>query len=310
MPFQLAKLRSTPDSFELAPRSSSARTAGSRKGAVGGQREVGHQLADLVVEGLGAGQELESGARVVATHTRKRDELFAAGVTRGHGLAVAVVVGRRDTGGEAHSTLAQGLREQGLHGFELGRRRLFPNRARSHDGAAHRGVAHHEAGIDRDAAIEPAEVVAEGLPIPGHALAQALDGHALDPGEHGHEVVRGLLGERRDAEPAVATEDGRHAVVAGGRERAVPEHLGVVVGMGVDEARADHAVAGIDGLSRVLVDVSDGDDASRSDPHVCRASGRSGSVDHRSAANEDVEHGDLPCAGSFPEYTPGIREAG
>ncbi len=49
-----------------------------------------------------------------------------------------------------------------------------------------------------------------------------------------------------DPEAAVPHHHGRHAVPGGGREVAVPEHLGVVVGVGVDEAGGEHQPVQVD----------------------------------------------------------------
>ena len=55
------------------------------------------------------------------------------------------------------------------------------------------------------------------------------------------------LGRRRgDREAAVAGDDGGDAVEARRRQRRVPEHLGVVVGVDVDEAGGDHAAGGVE----------------------------------------------------------------
>ena len=76
-------------------------------------------------------------------------------------------------------------------------------------------------------------------PVPRHALGERGERHALDPGQHAHEVVAVLGPERRDREAAVAADHGRHAVQRRRRQRRVPEHLRVVVRVDVDEAGRD-----------------------------------------------------------------------
>ena len=62
--------------------------------------------------------------------------------------------------------------------------------------------------------------------------------HVLDVLQRADEQLAVLGPDRRDREAAVAGDDRRDAVPARRRERRVPEHLGVVVGVDVDEARA------------------------------------------------------------------------
>ncbi len=87
-----------------------------------------------------------------------------------------------------------------------------------------------------------------------------------------------------DREAAVAGHDGGDAVVARRRERRVPEHLGVVVGVDVDEAGAHDAAGGVELLVAGEA-LADGDDASCGHRDVGCVTGRSRAVDHRAAAN-------------------------
>jgi hypothetical protein len=74
----------------------------------------------------------------------------------------------------------------------------------------------------------------------------------------------------------------------------VPEQLRVVVGVGVDEAGRDDLAGRVDDLGRVLGDVADGDDAAVTNADVGAPRGRAGAVDHRAAADHDVEHAAPP----------------
>ena len=117
-------------------------------------------------------------------------------------------------------------------------------------------------------AVELAEVLAERLPVPRHPLCETVGGHALHPRQHVQQIRRRLLRQRRDAEPAVAAEDGRDAVVARRAERAVPEHLRVVVRVHVDEAGRYDVPRCIDRLTRSFADAADGGDAAILDAEV------------------------------------------
>ena len=61
---------------------------------------------------------------------------------------------------------------------------LAADGALAHDEPAQRRVPDEEAGVHRDAAVEAAEPVAEGAPVPGQAALQRGERHALDPGHH------------------------------------------------------------------------------------------------------------------------------
>ena len=64
-------------------------------------------------------------------------------------------------------------------------------------------MPHQEASVDRERAVDAVEVLAEARPVPRHAFLERLERHALDAGEHPHQVLAVLGLERRDAEPAV-----------------------------------------------------------------------------------------------------------
>ena len=120
----------------------------------------------------------------------------------------------------------------------------------AHDDPAQGGVPDHEPGVERERAVEPVEVLGGAGPVPGHALLERLERHALDPGEHAHEVVGRAAGQRGDGEAAVAAEHGGDAVQRRRAERRVPEALHVEVGVHVDEARRDDPAVGVDGPRR------------------------------------------------------------
>ena len=82
----------------------------------------------------------------------------------------------------------------------------------AHRDPPQRRVADEEPGVHRERAVEAVEVLPERLPVPGHAGGEGLEGHALDAGEHAHEVVGFARGQRRDREAAVAADDRRDAV--------------------------------------------------------------------------------------------------
>ena len=114
----------------------------------------------------------------------------------------------------------------------------LPTDVRAHHVAAQRAVADEEPGVHADVAVEPVEVVGEGLPVPVDAVLERGERHALDLRHHPADVVGVARLDRREGEAAVAADDRGHAVHVRRRGARVPEELGVVVGVRVDEARA------------------------------------------------------------------------
>ena len=100
------------------------------------------------------------------------------------------------------------------------------------------GVADEGADVEAlGRRVDGGQVLGEGLEAPVDAAVERLHRHALDVLERAHDRVAVLGPGGRDAEPAVAHDDARHPVPARRGEVAVPEDLGVVVGVDVDEAR-------------------------------------------------------------------------
>ena len=73
---------------------------------------------------------------------------------------------------------------------------------------------------------------------------------------------------RRQREPAVAHDHGGHAVPARAGAQRVPEHLGVHVGVAVDEAGGDDVALGVDLVGAPLPDAADGGDAPVAHAHI------------------------------------------
>src|SRR5688572_32765754 len=62
---------------------------------------------------------------------------------------------------------------------------------------------------------------------------------------------------RSHGQRTVANDDGRDAVIAGVSTQWVPGHLGIVMGVVVDDARSDHHPIRIDDPARLAVHPSD-----------------------------------------------------
>ena len=85
------------------------------------------------------------------------------------------------------------------------------------------------------AALDRVEVLGERLEVPRDARREGVDVHVLDVHERAGEQLTIRRPARGDRESAVAGDDRRHTVEVRRRERRVPEDLGVVMRMDVDE---------------------------------------------------------------------------
>jgi hypothetical protein len=71
-----------------------------------------------------------------------------------------------------------------------------------------------------------------------------------------------------------------------GGDRTVPQHLGVVVGVQIDEAGGDDEPRAVDGLLGRLIGLADGDDAAVAHTDICGVAHSAGAIDD-GATNEE-----------------------
>ena len=90
--------------------------------------------------------------------------------------------------------------------------------------------------------LEPPFVAETGL--------QRLDAHALDIFECPQNKTAVLLARRRNAEPAIAYHDRRHTVPRRDRQLPVPQKLGIVMRMYIDDAGGNDLPPGVDSRPR------------------------------------------------------------
>src|ERR1019366_3253405 len=102
--------------------------------------------------------------------------------------------------------------------------------------------------------------------------------HPFDPCQHRREIADRFFLHWREGEPAVPADYRGHTVKRAWRQVRIPRHLGVVVGVHVDEPRSDHLSCGIDPASGRLLEVADLYDPAVPDPHIRPAAGCPGPV--------------------------------
>ena len=218
----------------------------------------------------------------------------------GHRVAVAVDVGRWSGVVEKPSPPAASDCRRSTADAARARRAWTPARSPrpARSGAARSGPTMNPA-FTASAPSSPSRYSPKRLPLPRHALLEGHEGHALDLGHHPAGVVGVGLLQRRQREAAVAADDAGDAVPARRRGQRVPVELGVVVGVGVDEAGRDDQVGGVDRRAppaRSTVPTATMRPSLM--PTSARRPGAARAVDDRPAGDRVIEHGRPLCLGT------------
>ena len=125
----------------------------------------------------------------------------------------------------------------------------------------------------------------------GHGVG----GDVLGPLEVAHDEVALVGPGRRQREAAVAHDHAGDAVPARAGAERVPEHLGVHVGVAVDEAGRDHVAFGVDLVGAPFADAADGGDAAPPDADIGAIARQPRTVDDVTVADHQVVlHGSAP----------------
>ena len=280
------------------PRGGADRLAG--LALVGHDRRPRHGAADALRDGrglvdveVGTPGRLEVAGAALAQGLEELVELGQGRRPARHLTAVRADVADRPGGREPDRTGVERLAHDRPHRRHLGDGGLPLGRVVTHDVVAERGVAEQRRDVELERQrIERVEVLGEGLEGPRDALREGVERHALDVLQHPHDGV--AVGRTRRCEPeaAVAHDHGGDAVPRRGGEVGVPQDLGVVVGVRVDEAGRQHEAVEVDhrgaveglGLPAHRLDQPVG----HHDGRVARRCG--GAVDHPCAPQHDPVH--------------------
>ncbi len=255
-------------------------------------RELRH-LVDARAEEVGVpelGQDLQR-TTPLAEHRAEDVELAHRAEAAGHRAELVVDVA--EARAHAEGTLVEaGTQAIGEAAQLLGRRRAVAAREAEHV-EAEQAVAHERGVVDAEARLDRRAVLAEGLPGPAQARVEGAPGHLLDLAEGGAEELAVLGAQRREGQRAVAGDHGRDAVLEGGRREPVPEQLGVVVGMRIDEARGDHEARRVDlPARRSELAPTHGGDSGPLDGDRAELGRPARSVADETIAQDEIEHGD------------------
>ena len=114
--------------------------------------------------------------------------------------------------------------------------------------------------------------------------------------------------QRCDADAAIAGHHGRDSLRHLGLHVRMHQQVAVVMGMGIDEARREHASVRLDdAISAPACQLAHRHDPAAGDRHVRAASRCAGSVDHRGAPEQQLCLRSLACPLVFHAYLPSLR---
>lgn len=215
-------------------------------------------------------------------------------------LAARVAAGERPAG-VAHVLVEQRAGKAERAGIDrLSKQCFYMNQFIKSSRALHRRLA-HDVVAERRERREEGEVerglarrgrvheLREGLPVPGDALGEHLEGDRLHVDEIAHGDLARLGPAGRDADAAIAHHHRGHAVPGGGRERPVPADLRVVMRVRIDEAGRNREARGVDGSFDLFLDsLFHGKDLSIQNPDIGSPCRRPAAVDHEAVLDEQI----------------------
>jgi hypothetical protein len=176
-----------------------------------------------------------------------------------------------------------------------------PRNFRLGGGPLHRVLAHHiqphrrmsdqRAVVDRGAAFfQRVEILRKRFewPVVAQTALQRRQAHPLDFFQRAHDQPAMLGMGWRHAKAAIAEHHRGDAMPRRNRQHPVPQNLGVVMSMDIDEARRHGQAAGVDRAGRVPANLAQGRDFTRLDSYVACNTGLARAVDYGSAADFQI----------------------
>ncbi len=256
-----------------------------------GRAPLGRVVRDL--DGAAGGapqlQSLGDGGEdrlTLAAHVRGVDAL----VTRHHPAQREQLVGAREAAGRVHEAARHAVRtgahagvQEPLHARELALRHGALGEA--DDRQPQRAVADQRRDVDRvAAAAHRRQVLAEGAPVPGHAVQPPA---VVRPVLDGVGAV--LLGERRRRHAAVAGDVRGHALAHRRLGARVQQDGEIGVRVRIDEAGGDVATPGVDDAPAAQRPRrADRRDPVAADADVAEVPGVAAAVDDAGAGDDQV----------------------
>jgi hypothetical protein len=268
---------------------------------------------ELVDEEVGAPGRFDDADPAATELAGQRPDLGELGESARNRTTIGADVRSGVRGREADRTGLDRLADDPPHRLDLGVGRRTLGRGVAHHVLPHGRVADIRGHVEAQGqAGDGREVFREGLEAPRNARFERLERHPLHVLEDARDRAAVLRPRRRDAEAAVAHDDGGDAMPGRGRQVRVPEDLRVVVRVHVDEARRDDETLAIDdgripSLRRLESD-ADGGDALAIEQDVSLEAGGARSVDDEPAAQEGLHRCPFPSRSLFVTTGPMARQ--
>ena len=237
-----------------------------------------------------AGASSEDARARVLEGLAERHHLVFSGERSRHVFAIDGAVHDRARGGDAERADLDPLVHQLAHLLDiLGVGWLVHRAAFPHHVRAYRPVWHLGADIDRLwQRVDVVEILGEGLPVPLHPSGKGCPRDVLDALHEPDQPIVAVGGAWCEAHAAVPDHDRGDPVPTGRREQRIPRDLSVEVRVDVHEAGSDDQSRGIDCLSAISFDPSDGNDRAIINGHIALESGRARAVYYGAVPNNEV----------------------
>ena len=251
---------------------------------------------EFVFGGRHVGGHFEDTMTGLTQRTADAHQFFLVGECAGHGYAVF--------GQMQHGARCRKAERTGFDAFahDLGHRRhvfgcgrFVARAAITHHIGAHRAVRYLRGDVEHALlAVEAVEIFGESFPAPFDAFSQRRARNVFNAFHQFDQPVVLVGAGRREADAAIAHDDGGDAMPAGRRDERVPGRLTVIMRVNVHPARRHDMAAGVDfALCRATHSADFGDNAI-ADGHVCHAGRCPCAVHQCTAANNQIMHGPSP----------------
>ncbi len=258
----------------------------------GPARCLGHSPEDreLLVDIREVRHPLQHALAGRADRARDAEQLAGLRGERRCEVALARTVVQRAGGREAERAGLDPVTSESGHGLDVVRGGgLAAGSALPHHVKPQRSVRdlHGDVDVERPP-VEGVHELRERLPVPRETLVEHRTRDVLDALHQLDEpvVIGGMHG--READPAVADDDGRDPVPRRGDHSFCPRGLAVVVRMDVDEAGRDEQSVGVDRALGARVEATDLGDEAAVDRDVGGTRRRARAVDDRAPADDQL----------------------
>ncbi|OWK28909.1 hypothetical protein SPDO_27450 [Sphingomonas dokdonensis] len=273
--------------------------------------QVAHK-AELLVHVLEIGHPLQHAGAGIGDAAGDRLHLLARGAHGGGEIAIGGAVDHRAGGREAERAVAQRLCGEAAHFLILFRRGgIAIGAALSHHIDAQRAVRHLDGDVDVvRQLVDRVHIFAEAFPLPRQPFVQRGAGDVLDPLHQANQRVVILRADGREADAAIADDDGGGAQRGGRVHPGGPGDLAVIMGVDIDPAGGDELAGRVDFAFAGAADRADRGDPIAVDRDIAAKGRTARAIDDRAAPDHQVVHRASPffVFGRNGDFRAGLRQ--